>query len=118
MSAKANLLIEQGTDYTTTLTVNDADGVPVNLTGYTGAAQIRKHYSSNTATTIAVSFSSDRTSGLVTLTVARSVTQAMAHGRYVYDVELTNASASVSRLVEGIVTITPEVTRTTAFVTS
>ena len=42
----------------------------------------------------------------------------MAYGRYVYDVELTNSSNTRSRLVEGIATITPEVTRTTAFVTS
>lgn len=118
MSAKANLLIEQGTDFTTSLTVNDSAGTPVNLTGYTGAGQIRKHYSSNTATTIAVSFSADRTTGIVTLTVGRSLTGNMAYGRYVYDVELTNSSNTRSRLVEGIATITPEVTRTAAFVTS
>ena len=34
MSAKANLLIVQGTDFTTSLTVNDSGGSPVNLTGY------------------------------------------------------------------------------------
>jgi len=118
MSAKANLLIEQGTDFTTTLTVNDASGDPVNLSGYTGAGQIRKHFSSNTATTIAVTFATDRSTGLLTLTVARTLTENMAYGRYVYDVELTNASNTRSRLVEGIVTITPEVTRTAAFVTS
>ena len=118
MSAKANLLIEQGTDFTTSLTVNDSGGSPVNLTGYTGAGQIRKHYSSNTATTIAVSFASDRSTGVLTLTVGRSLTGNMSYGRYVYDVELTNSSNTRSRLVEGIVTVTPEVTRTTAFVTS
>jgi len=118
MSAKANLLIEQGTDFTTSLTVNDSAGAPVNLTGYTGAGQIRKHYSSNTATTIAVSFASDRSTGVLTLTVGRTLTKNMAYGRYVYDVELTNSSNTRSRLVEGIATITPEVTRTTAFVTS
>ena len=118
MSAKANLLIEQGTDFTTSLTVNDAAGSPVNLTGYTGAGQIRKHYSSNTATTISVSFASDRATGVVSLAVARTLTENMSYGRYVYDVELTNASNTRSRLVEGLVTITPEVTRTAAFVTS
>jgi hypothetical protein len=118
MSAKANLLIEQGTDFTTSLTVNDAAGDAVDLTGYTGAGQIRKHYSSNTATTIAVSFASDRTSGILSLTVGRTLTANMSYGRYVYDVELTNASNTRSRLVEGLVTLTPEVTRTAAFVTS
>jgi hypothetical protein len=32
-------------------------------------------------------------------------------GRYVYDCELTSSSNVVSRLVEGIVTVTPQVTR-------
>ena len=118
MSAKANLLIEQGTDFTTSLTVNDSAGSAVNLIAYTGARQIRKHYSSNTATTIAVSFASDRSTGVLTLTVGRSLTGSMSYGRYVYDVELTNSSNTRSRLVECIVTVTPEVTRTTAFVTS
>jgi len=32
-------------------------------------------------------------------------------GRYVYDVETTSGSGVVSRIVEGIITVTPEVTR-------
>jgi hypothetical protein len=35
----------------------------------------------------------------------------MVGGRYVYDVELTDTSNSISRIVEGIVTVTPQVTR-------
>jgi hypothetical protein len=35
----------------------------------------------------------------------------MAAGRYVYDVEIISAANVISRLVEGIATVTPEVTR-------
>jgi hypothetical protein len=35
----------------------------------------------------------------------------MKAGRYVYDVELIDSFSLKSRLVEGIITITPEVTR-------
>ena len=32
-------------------------------------------------------------------------------GRYVYDVEITSSANVTSRIVEGIVTVTPEVTK-------
>lgn len=111
MAAKANIVIDQGADFSTTITVTDDAEVPVDLTGYTGSGQIRKHYTSNTATDITVNFDSPRSSGKVTLSLGRATTSAMEAGRYVYDVEITSPSDIRSRLVEGIATITPEVTR-------
>jgi len=111
MAAKANIVIDQGADFSTTLTVTDDAGDAVDLTGYTGSAQLRKHYTSNTSTDFTVTFGSPRTSGEITISVGRSVTSALDAGRYVYDVELTTGANTRSRLVEGIATITPEVTR-------
>lgn len=111
MAAKANILIDQGTDFSTTLTVTDDNGDAIDLTGYTGSGQIRKHFASETATDFDLSFDSPRTSGKVTISLGRSVSSAMEAGRYVYDVELTSSANTRSRLVEGIATITPEVTR-------
>ena len=116
--AKANLIIDQGADFSKELTVTDDDGDVINLTGYTAAGQIRKHYSSNTATNFTCTFASDRTTGKITISLGRSLSQALAYGRYVYDIEITNSSDKTTRLLEGIATITPEVTRTTAFVRS
>ena len=111
MAAKANILIDQGTDFSTTLTVTDDDGSAIDLTGFTGSAQLRKHYTSTTSTNFTVSFESPRSTGKVTISLSRAVTANLESGRYVYDVEITNAANNRSRLVEGIVTITPEVTR-------
>ena len=36
VAAKANITVEQGTDFSTTLTVEDENGNATNLTGYTG----------------------------------------------------------------------------------
>lgn len=109
MAIKANLIIDQGTTYSTSIDVTDADDVPVNLTGYTGTAQIRKHYSSSNSTAFAVSISS--LDGIVTLSLTASQTAALNAGRYVYDCELVNSSNVISRICEGIVTVTPQVTR-------
>ena len=111
MAAKANIVIDQGADFSTSITVTDDAGDAVDLTGYTGSGQIRKHYTSNTATDFTISFDSPRSSGVVTISLGRATTSSIEAGRYVYDVEITSAANTRSRLVEGIATITPEVTR-------
>ncbi len=112
MGAKANIIIDQGTDYSTTLTVKNDDGTATDLTGYTAAGQMRKHYSSANATaTFSISFDSNRTTGLLTVELAKSVTNNITAGRYVYDVEITSSGDKTTRLVEGIATVTPQVTR-------
>ena len=52
-----------------------------------------------------------RTSGEVTIELARSVTSSLEAGRYVYDVEITSGADKRTRLVQGQVTVTQEVTR-------
>jgi len=111
MGAKANIVIDQGTDFSTTLTVTDDNGTAVDLTGYTANGHIRKHYTSTTATPFTVAFTSPRTTGKLTISLSRTVTANIESGRYVYDVEITSAANTRSRLVEGIATVTPEVTR-------
>lgn len=111
MAAKANIIIDQGTDFSTTITVTDDDGNVTNLTGYTGSGQIRKHYTSSDKTDLSIAFGSPRTDGKITLSLGRTVTANLEAGRYVYDVEITSSANTRSRLVEGIATVTPEVTR-------
>lgn len=109
MAIKANLLIDQGSDFSTEIDVLDNNGDPVILTGYTGAAQMRKHYTSSTSTAFNVTINAG--DGTVTLSMNAATSSAVTPGRYVYDCELTSSSNVVSRLVEGIVTVTPQVTR-------
>lgn len=111
MAAKANIVIDQGADFATTITVTDTDGSIVDLTGYTGEGQIRKHYTSETAVDLIVEFQDPRSSGQVTLSLTNANTAAMEAGRYVYDVEITSGGGTISRLAEGIATVTPQVTR-------
>ena len=109
MAIKANLIIDQGSTYSTILNLTDNDDAVIDLTGYSGSAQIRKHYTSSANTPFAVSISS--LDGTVMLSLTANQTANLVAGRYVYDVELTNAGGVVSRVVEGIVTVTPQVTR-------
>lgn len=109
MAIKAHITIDQGATYSTSIDVTDDNGDPVDLTGYTGVAQMRKHYTSSNSHSFTVDVLSG--SGTVTLSMNATTTANITAGRYVYDCELTDGSGTVSRLVEGIVTVTPQVTR-------
>lgn len=109
MSTKANLVIDQGTTFSTDLSLKDDNGDPLNLSGYTSNSQIRKWYTSkNAAATFSTSINVD--SGSITLALNANQTGNLVAGRYVYDVEITDGTI-ISRIVEGIVTVTPQVTR-------
>lgn len=110
--AKANIVIDQGTDFSTTITVRDVDGDIKDLSNHTGFGQIRKNYLSSTAYDFDIVFQTPTSSGQVTLKMSRDVTEKIEPGRYVYDVELTDNNDIRTRLVEGIVTVTPQVTKT------
>lgn len=109
MATKANLLIDQGATYSTSIDILDEDGLPINLTGYSGAAQLRKHYTSSNAVSFSVTLGG--ADGTLTLSLTANATANITAGRYVYDVELTSNTGTVSRVLEGIVTVTPNVTR-------
>ena len=109
MATKANIIIDQGTTFSTVINLADENGDPIDLTGYTGDSEMRKHYSSSNSQSFNVSLGG--ANGTVTLSLTSTQTANLVAGRYVYDVEVTSSSNVVSRIVEGIVTVTPEVTR-------
>jgi len=108
MAAKVNIVIDQGTTFNTTYTIHDAADEPINFTGYTAESQIRKTYTASTSYPFTVTLTSD---GQVSLSMTANQTGAITAGRYVYDVEVESGSGVRSRIVEGIVTITPQVTK-------
>lgn len=109
MASIANLYIDQGTNFSSIINVNNDDGSAFDLTGYTVKAQIRKTYSSATAVDFAATVPNP---GEIQIALDNSVTVAMKAGRYVYDVIISNASLSNTlRVAEGILTINPGVSR-------
>jgi hypothetical protein len=109
MAIKANIIIDQGTSYSTNITLTDDNDTAVDLTGYTVSAQFRKTYTS--ANSIAFATATVPASGIVALSLSSNASANVTAGRYVYDVVLTSNTNVVSRVVEGIVTITPRVTK-------
>jgi len=110
MAVFANLYIDQGSTFTSTVTVEDANDNLVNITDYTARGQIRKSYTASTATNF-TTLITDATNGKFTISLTRTQTGALKAGRYVYDVEVISPTGVVTRVVEGQVTINPRVTQ-------
>jgi hypothetical protein len=109
-----DLLIEQGATFSQVITYKEA-GVAVNLTGYTARMQVRASLESASAlvelTTANSRIALGGTAGTITLSIAAADTAALTSGRGVYDLELVSGSGIVTRLLQGVATISRNVTR-------
>ena len=104
------LFLEQGTDFTTTITLDDVYGIPYDLTNIQAKSQIKKSYYSTTATATFTISISEPTSGTIILQLPNTTTANIAAGRYVYDVIIKDQANTVTRVLEGIVNVIPQVT--------
>lgn len=110
MATVSNLFVDAGASYSNIITVAATNGQPLNLTGYSVASQMRKSYQSSTAYNFTASiFSAEQ--GKVRLQLSPQQSEAIPAGRWLYDVEITSPSGSKTRVVEGIVTVNPQITQ-------
>ena len=110
MATVYNLAIDQGSDFTTTIQVSDDTGTERNLSGYLVRGQLRRSYGSASNVTFSSNISAIST-GEITIALSSVTTANLKYGRYVYDVELYTNTGNVERILEGIVTVFPEVTK-------
>jgi hypothetical protein len=110
MAIVSNLTVDQGSTFSASIDITDTENNLLNLTGYTVAGQIRKTYDSSTAVDFTGSVS-NAALGEVTISLTATQTNALIAGRYVYDVEITSAGGTVTRVIEGQVEVTPGVTQ-------
>jgi hypothetical protein len=108
----SELFLEQGASFNTSITLDDVSGVAFNLVNYTATSQMRKsYYSSNAAATFSVSTGTNPSLGVITMSLTSANTANVYPGRYVYDVYVTSGTTRV-RVLEGIINVTPQVTKT------
>jgi hypothetical protein len=111
-----NTVIDQGADWFINFIYQDPSGQPIDLTDYTAALQVR---TSPLARTAALTLTTDEgiiitaEEGLIEVHATAEQTAAITNGRYAYDLEITAPITSiVTRLVQGVVDVSPQVTRT------
>tara|TARA_R110000868_G_scaffold19150_4_gene82786 strand:+ start:5585 stop:5935 length:351 start_codon:yes stop_codon:yes gene_type:complete len=110
-----DITIEQGATFQLNLVWKDPNGTAINLTGYTARMQVREKVTSTTAlislTTENGGITLGGAAGTIAVVAAATATDDITVKRGVYDLELISSGGIVTRLIEGCVTISPEVTR-------
>lgn len=108
-----NITVNQGENYDLTATLTNTDGTPVNISGYELRGKVRYSYGS---TGILVNLEPsvvNATGGVINFTLTPTETAALPITVAVYDIERYVSGQSpeltVSRVLQGTVTITPEV---------
>lgn len=109
MATISNLYIDQGSDYSSIITLTNQNGTVMNLTGYTVSSQFRKSYQSSSKTDF-VATVHNATAGQIRLVLSSTASSAVQAGRYLYDIEIVG-NGERKRVLEGIVVISPEITR-------
>lgn len=108
MANKQNLVIDQGTVFSSNLILTDQNGDNLNLIGFTANSMMRRWYTSKNS--VSFSTSINVISATINLSLTPNTTSTLIPGRYVYDVNISNGN-NIIRVVEGIITVTPTATK-------
>ena len=99
-----NLTILGGADFNQEYDMLETGGEPIDLTGYTGKSQIRKHKDSATSVSFNVGFV-DRSNGKINISIPSWTTAKLKEGRYVYDILFTSPGGKKEIVLEGRINV-------------
>jgi|TARA_R110000744_G_scaffold49512_1_gene107584 hypothetical protein len=106
MGSKANIYIDQGTDFRITLELFDGDNDDLTIQTFSFFADLRKMYSSKRAAEFVV----EKNENDITLVLEADVTANLRPGKYEYDVLMRKSSGEMSKIVEGLAIVIPTIT--------
>jgi hypothetical protein len=125
-AGRYNFLIEQGATFQLELQYKDPSNNPIDLTGYSGRLQIRQTVPSTVVLLClssslrpdgtGINFSGSNgttppTSGSIGIYISAVSSSLLTFDQAVYDLEIENSGGFVTRLIEGGVQLSKEVTR-------
>tara|TARA_B100000902_G_scaffold155285_1_gene151710 strand:+ start:692 stop:1036 length:345 start_codon:yes stop_codon:yes gene_type:complete len=114
MSFNYNLTIDQGATFSKTFTYKSG-GNAVDLSTHTARMMVRSSYDASSTLVSLTSAGGDITlasNGVIVVTISATATAALAAPNSgVYDLEIVASDGTVTRLLQGNVSITPEVTK-------
>jgi hypothetical protein len=114
MASYSNLFVDQGSDFSTFVTIESIENNPLDLSDLLIKGQVRKSYGSSTAFDFSI-VKMDNTGGQIQIKLDSDTTSSMSIGRYVYDIYAENTfEGQRFKILEGILEIVPRVTRFTS----
>ncbi|WP_214327862.1 hypothetical protein [Nonomuraea sediminis] len=114
MAGTYHLKIDQGATLDRLITWKNAAGVPYDITGWTAKMQIRDRAGGTLYATLDSangSIALGGAAGTIRLLATAATTSSWTWTLGRYDLELTDGSSQVTRLLEGLARLSPEVTQ-------
>lgn len=112
MAAYAELIVDQGATFNNIINLSDdITNANINISGYIVRSQMRRSYYSANATANIICTITNAAQGEITMRLDANTTANIKAGRYLFDLETVDNLGTVSRVLEGIVTVTPGITR-------
>lgn len=111
-AAFIELYIDQGTTFRNVINLaDDLTNAPINVAGYTVECQMRRsYYSQNASGNIACTLGTVA-NGEIIMSMTPANTANLKVGRHLFDIKTTDSLGVVNRVLEGIIHVTPQVTR-------
>lgn len=112
MAAYVELYMDQGATFNNTINItDDITNSPVDLSGYIIFSQMkRSYYSANATANITCTIVNEET-GEVSMSLSADETAAIKPGRYLFDVTTIDTFNVTNRILEGIITVTPGISK-------
>jgi hypothetical protein len=112
MAAYVELYLDQGTTFNNIINLtDDVTNTPINVSGYVVTSQMRRsYYSANISANITCTLSNVANGEIIMSMTAANTTNIKA-GRYLFDVKATDIYNITSRILEGIITVSPQITK-------
>lgn len=108
-AAVYNITIDAQADFSRTFEVSE-NSTPIDISNYTFAAQVREHFHSDTATAFSTTII-DASLGLFNISLTDTQTAGLTPGKQYYDIVMTDAGGSKTRLLQGDAQVAWGITR-------
>lgn len=110
LPSNTNLVIYKGDYVEVFVTLLDDSENPLNLTGFTAAAQLKKTYADSSPVDFTCSLVNPATSGSVRIYLPTSASSTLEAGSYIWDFEVINSNGDARTYLTGDVIVYDEVT--------
>jgi hypothetical protein len=111
MSTRANLYVDQGVDFVTSLNLFTDVGDEFDITTQEFSCDVRKVYSSTIIFSADIMVEPGNVPGLLEMEFSGIVTANTDPGKYQYDLIMTSSSGKREKILEGLLFLLPTITR-------
>jgi len=108
MATYKNLYADQGSTFIENINVTDSSGTALNLNDYAVKSQFKKSYYAETSYNFDIAILSNTQ---IVMCLSSENSNNISPGRYVYDVTIVDNCDNAQRIQEGILQISPGVTK-------